>query len=145
MKKDLKKQARSQEEFLSPEIFRDMTISEIEIMAHKASLEIIKKIMEKEVEELCGKVFSHKGEVKFHRGGTESGSVYWQGQRVPIRRPRVRNSDGEVTLKTYTNLRKIENLNERVLELVSSGVSARRYDEIIEKLAEEAGLSKSSV
>lgn len=145
MKKNLKRQARSQEEFLSSELFRDMAISEIEIMARNASLALIKRIMEQEVEELCGKVFSHKGEAKFHRGGTECGSVYLQGQRVPIRRPRVRNSKGEVTLKTYTKLRKIENLNERVLELVSSGVSARKYDEIIEKLAEEAGLSKSSV
>jgi hypothetical protein len=73
--------------------------------------------MEQEVEELCGKVFSHKGEAKFHRGGTESGSVYLQGQRVKIRRPRVRNSDGEIILKTYSKLRKIENLNERVLDL----------------------------
>ncbi|HMV79330.1 MAG TPA: transposase [Leptospiraceae bacterium] len=51
----------------------------------------------------------------------------------------------EVKLKNYSRLRKSENLNDRVLELVSAGVSARKYEEIIEKLAEDAGPSKSSV
>jgi hypothetical protein len=77
-----------------------MAIKEIEVLARNANLAIIKSLMEKEVEELCGKYFSHKKENRFLRGGSESGSIYLQGQRIPIRRPRVRNHDGEVKLST---------------------------------------------
>jgi hypothetical protein len=43
MKKDLKNQESRQEEFLSSELFREMTIGEIENLARNASLTLIKK------------------------------------------------------------------------------------------------------
>lgn len=145
MKKNTKSEQSCQEEYLSAELFREAAVKEIEEYARCASLKLIRQIMEKEVENLCGRSFSHKNNEKFHRGGSEAGSVYLQGQRVPCRRPRVRNAEGEVTLGTYAKLRKIGNLDERVLQLMSSGVSTRKYEEVIEKLAEDSGLSKSSV
>jgi len=145
MKRNIKESQVSQEEILDVSMFRDLALKEIESVVRLASLDMIKRIMEEEVTHLCGESFSHKNGNKFHRGGSEKGSVYLSGQRIRISRPRVRSSEGEVKLKTYSKLRQIGNVSERVLQLLSSGVSTRKYEEVIEKLAKDSGLSKSSV
>jgi hypothetical protein len=55
--------------------------------------------MEAEVEALCGKRFSREAETS--RYGAQPGSIILGNQRVSIKRPRVRGTDGEVPLTTY--------------------------------------------
>jgi hypothetical protein len=43
-----------------------------------------------EVEALCGKAFSRKGSEGHRRGGSDPGSVILQGQRIAVKKPRLR-------------------------------------------------------
>ena len=110
-----------------------------------AALSMIQGLLLEEVETLCGKVFSRKEGGQLRRGGSDPGSVLLQGQRVAVKKPRVKKSGKEVELDTYAALQGYDMLQERVVKHMMSGVSTRDYDGLLEEISGGMGLKKSSV
>jgi putative transposase len=109
-----------------------------------AALELLYGMFQEEQERLCGKPFSRK-DGKYHRGGSDPGSVILQGQRVAVRKPRVKANGKEVTLDSYAALQDFDLLCDRVIKHMISGVSTRNYEPLLEEISGSAGLKKSSV
>jgi transposase-like protein len=88
------------------------------------------ELMEEEVQRLCGPRYRPLAAANCRRAGSEQGILYLEGEKRPIRRPRVRHRDAdgverEFQLGTYARVRKLDNIAEEVVGLVSEGVSAR--------------------
>ena len=54
---------------------------------------------------VCGKAHQRKHGELFHRGGSEKSFLVVEGAKYALRRPRVRNENGEVELETLKKLR----------------------------------------
>ena len=110
-----------------------------------AALAMVQGLLLEEVETLCGKAFSRKGGEGLRRGGSDPGSVILQGQRVGVKKPRVKKAGKEVELETYALLQGYDLLQERVVNHMMSGVSTRDYDGLLDEVSGGMGLKKSSV
>lgn len=117
----------------------------VECQMRHAALNMVHELFNEEVKQLCGSRFSRKGEGGYYRGGSDTSSVLVQGQRMKIKKPRVRKNDEEVLLETHSALRNYDVLCERVMKHMMSGVSTRDYDPLIDEVAGGLGLKKSSV
>jgi putative transposase len=110
-----------------------------------AALSLVQGLLMEDVEALCGKVFSRKGLEGHCRGGSDPGSVILQGQRIAVKKPRVKKAGKEVELQTYAALQGYDLLQERIVNHMVNGVSTRDYDELLEEVSGGLGLKKSSV
>jgi len=110
----------------------------------RAALEMGVSLLEEEVSALCGAAFSRKGEELCHRGGSEQTSIIVQGAKYRIKRPRVRDSQGEVELESLSKLKTQDLLDEKIHRAMLAGVSTRNYEKVIEGYSEKLGVSKSS-
>ena len=86
-------------------------------------------VIDESVTALAGPKFRHDPERRAVRHGTEAGSVVPGGRRVPIRRPRVRTSDGsaEVAVPAYELFSSTDLLGQMALERMLAKLSTRRY------------------
>jgi len=99
------------------------------------------QIMADEVESLCGKRYRPDPDCSFQRAGSETGSVYLDGEKETIRRPRVRHeNDGEVRLESYRAASSQAGLFEEIVGLVGEGISQRGLER-----ASKGKVSKSSI
>jgi putative transposase len=110
-----------------------------------AALKLMQGFFMEEVERLCGPKFSRKEDENCHRGGSDPGSVVLQGQRVYVKKPRIKKDGEEVELKSYSALQDYDLLCERVMKHMISGVSTRDYNGLLTELEGGLGLKKSSV
>jgi transposase-like protein len=110
-----------------------------------AALKMVKSLFDEEVERVCGRPFSHKGTELAHRAGSDPGSVLLNGQRVKIKKPRIKSKGVEVPLESYQALNDYDLLCERTMKFMLSGVSTRNYDPLLDELSGGLGLKKSSV
>jgi putative transposase len=102
--------------------------------------------LEKEVEELSGERYRRKsGRDNGRRHGSNPGSVRLGGRKVPIRVPRVRGEEGELTLRSYRKLHGGGDLDEELFRRVLYGISCRNYEQAAGDLPGSIGLSGSSV
>lgn len=84
------------------------------------------QMMAEEVEQLCGPPYRPDAGSEHRRAGSEKGSVYLDGEKEQIVRPRVRHcSEGEVKLETYRAASNQEGLFEQIVGLVGEGISQR--------------------
>ena len=67
----------------------------------RATLGLVMELYQQEVEELCGPRFSRKSEHGFYRGGSDPTTVLAGGQRIEVRKPRVRKGRRDVELHTH--------------------------------------------
>lgn len=111
----------------------------------KATLGLVLELYQQEVEELCGPSYSRKSDRGFYRGGSDPSSVLANGQRIEVRKPRVKKGEREVELQTHRALRDYDLLNDRVVNHMLKGVSSRDYDGLVEELEGGLGLKKSAV
>lgn len=116
----------------------------IGLQLRSAALGLIQDLFTEEVGRLCGAPFVRK-QGYCHRGGSEQGSVVVQGQRMSVKRPRVRNAAGEVHLESYDALQSFDLLCDKVTSRMLRGVSTRNYDPLLDELQNGLGLKKSSV
>ena len=81
--------------------------------------------LEAEVNSLCGKKHHPEKESPYYRAGSEKGSIYANGRKEEIVRPRVREKDGkEVQLSLYEAASSQENLFDTVVEGMAAGHSS---------------------
>jgi transposase-like protein len=99
---------------------------------------------EREVTGICGK--SHaRGDGLLSRWGTQAGSIYLAGQKVAIKKQRVRGADGERTLETYEQFQDPKLFNQQVFQEGVRRVTQRDYEKGLPKIAASFGMSKSKV
>ena len=76
----------------------------VESQMRGAALNLAYELMQQEVQRLCGAPFSRKVGEQYHRGGSDPGSIIFHGQRIGVKKPRVRRDGKSVELDTYTAL-----------------------------------------
>lgn len=105
------------------------------------------ELVEDEVQGLCGTRYHPADEAPCYRAGSAPSSVYIEGGREDLTRPRVRqrNSKGseEVLLKTWQLARDPEQWEQAMMRAVLCGVSTRKVSLLRE--SELKGESKSSL
>lgn len=98
-------------------------------------------ILEEERTRICGAPYE-RGEHEVRRAGSAPGELVLGGRKVKVKRPRARDSEGEVSLDSYQYFSKTDPLDERALEQMVIGVSTRKYRRSLEDLP--AGMSTRS-
>jgi putative transposase len=77
--------------------------------------------------------------------GSEDGFVQAGLIRVPIDRPRLRSSDGEISIPEYKKLQSKKEFNESVRRAVMGGLATRSFKRVGEALGNAKGLSKTQI
>ncbi|MQA28101.1 MAG: IS256 family transposase [Micromonosporaceae bacterium] len=115
-------------------------------LAVGAGLQVMVQLMEADVSAVCGPRGKHDPDRTATRHGTEAGSVTLGGRRVPVRRPRVRASEGagEVPVPAYELFNSTELLGKLAMEKMLGGLSTRRYPVGLEPVGEQVTASSSS-
>ena len=145
MKKSIRPESGHQTSFLAVSAAYTQTKDLVRAELKRATLELVSELYRQEVEEICGKPFSRKGEESFHRGGSDPSTVLVNGQRLSVRKPRVKSNGREVELHTHRALRESDVLSDRITDHMLKGVSSRNYDSLLEELEGGLGLKKSTV
>ncbi|MCP3911839.1 MAG: IS256 family transposase [Actinomycetia bacterium] len=102
--------------------------------------------MASEAEALCGGWNARDPERTHVRGGTAPTSVVMGGQKLPIRRPRVRSVEGdeEVPLETFGVFSQGDLLNRVVVERMLAGVATRSFERVADPIGTQARTRASS-
>ena len=144
MKNNLKEVQKNQDIKISMDDVLAMTAEMLQAKVRASATEYVIQLMNEEVEEVCGNLFSHKSKTKLaHRGGSEKGSVSINGNRVSITKPRIRKDNKEYPLKTYQALHSTENLSSLIYAMMLDGISTRCYGKNVLKYEKSLGVSKS--
>src|SRR5438309_12002087 len=107
---------------------------------------MIELLMEEEVRQLTGERSQPQAERTANRWGSEQGYCVVMGQKVPVKRPRVRSTDDrEVRLGSYEMFHRGEPLTETVWEKLMLGLSTRKYGQAVRQFTEAYGLEKSAI
>lgn len=115
-------------------------------LIRQAGLHLMRLVMEEEVNHLVGDRSRPAPERTANRWGWEQGYAVVMGQKVPVRRPRVRSTeDREIRLGSYEMFHRGEPLTETVWEKLMLGLSTRKYGAAVREFTEAYGLEKSAV
>ena len=115
-------------------------------LVRQAGLQLMDLLMQEEVRELVGERSQRRAERTANRWGSEQGYCVVMGQKVPVKRPRVRTTeDTEVRLGSYEMFHRGEPLTETVWEKLMLGLSTRKYGQAVRQFTEAYGLEKSAV
>ena len=115
-------------------------------LVRQAGLQLIQLLMEEEVKLLVGERSQSLPERTANRWGTERGYCVVMGQKVPVKRPRVRSTeDREIRLGSYEMFHRGEPLTETVWEKLMLGLTTRKYGAAVRQFTEAYGLEKSAV
>lgn len=110
-----------------------------------AGKRVLAAMMEADRETLCGPKGVPDENRSAVRGGTTASKVVLGGQRIAIKRPRVRAIDaGELELPTFAWAADADPLDRATMKAVAAGVSTRRYATTVEQLPSEEGASSTS-
>jgi len=105
----------------------------------------VQMLLEEEIEALAGPRYAHGDGAAGMRYGSNPGTVRLDGQRIPIRVPRVRSERGEIVLRSYQGLHGTGEVNDQLLRRVLYGISCRNYEAAATAIPGAIGLSSSSV
>lgn len=107
---------------------------------------LIETILTLSAEQVAGAKTPGKasGEVRWH--GRQRGRVRLADRQLEVERPRLRRKKGgEVSVPAYQTLRQSEETGAEMFEALLRGVSTRNYRQVIPRLADSVGVSKSAV
>ena len=133
--------------FLPIESIRRLLKENLLSLCTEVGLLTLNKLFENEVEGKVGKKYARNQNRTANRHGYEDTSVVLGGQKVSIKKPRMRSIDNkiEIPLDSLSIINK-DPLSESVLVKLLSGISCRKYDEVSEiKNVERRSTSKSSI
>jgi len=110
---------------------------------------MLELLMHAEAQQLCGKRYSRSDKRKNVRWGSEQGTAIIEGAKRPIERPRIRAlrnfNNAEVQLETYKAMNRADLIDGPLTATILSGVSARRFAQIVSRGLEAKGVKKSSI
>jgi putative transposase len=115
--------------------------------ATQMGLKVACVLLEDEVDQRCGSRYQRVPERTVTRYGHQRGVATIAGQKLPLRRPRVRftRQCGEAELDTYALLQSPDAMPQSVLKRLVRGVSCRDYEGVVDLAREGFGVRKSSV
>jgi transposase-like protein len=108
-------------------------------------LEMVYELFQDEVQQLSGEAYSRKDPQRCHRGGSEPTSIYLEGQKINLRRPRLRKRGREIVLNNYKALRNFDLMSQELLPLMIRGIATRDYADAVREIAEGTKLSRSTL
>ncbi len=110
---------------------------------------MLELLMHAEARERCGDWHSRSQQRDTVRWGSEKGTAIIDGVKRAVKRPRLRVkrclANAEVQLDTYKAMNRAELLDGPLVAAILSGVSARRYAQIVARGLEAKGIKKSAV
>lgn len=114
--------------------------------AVEVGVQVASCLLEDDVVKLCGAKSERVLNRANNRHGSQPGYVVLGGQKVAIRRPRVRSVEGrEVDLDVYEKLQAEGAMSASALAKMVRGVSCRDYEDVVETARAGFGVKKSSV
>lgn len=146
MKQNKSKPTKKQSDFrlMSPLASHSLIREALRQELHRVTLKMVHELFQEEIAALCGPRHGRNRDAEAVRGGSEQGSIRWDGKRVPVRRPRANDGDGEIALESYAALNDCDLFSEEVQQLLIRGISTRDFSDVTRKLEDDLPLSKSS-
>lgn len=115
-------------------------------LALSAFKQVAEEVMDHEVTALVGPKNQSNRERDKMRWGSERGYCVVGGQKIPLERPRVRNTrHKEVPLGSYEMMQRASLMEESVWQKMIHGLTTRRYSQVIEELEQAYGIKKSTI
>src|SRR5713226_3375609 len=115
-------------------------------LLRQAGLELMHLVMDDEVKSLAGERHQQHEGRRAHRWGKEDGYCVVDGQKVPIRRTRLRTADKrEQRLGSYELFQRSGPLQAGVWDKVMRGISTRNYGAVVKDVQSAYGIEKSAV
>ena len=118
----------------------------VDQVLHEIQIQALETVLELSAEQIAGARTPGKasGEIRWH--GKQRGKLKLADRQVQVKRPRLRHkTEGEVPIPAYQQLRHERGLQQQMLGALLRGVSTREYDQVLPKMAETVGVSRSSV
>ena len=111
-----------------------------------AGLELMHLVMDEEVKSLAGERHQQHEGRRAHRWGKEDGYCVVDGQKVPIKRTRLRSGDNrEQRLGSYELFQRSGPLQVGVWDKMMRGLSTRNYGAVVKDFQSAYGIEKSAV
>ena len=114
---------------------------------HGIGLEVMRAVMQLEMEEVVGAKGKHNPHRRYLCGGTNPGSVVINGAKVSCRIPRAKEVESgvEYELKSHNIFQQAGELITQAYNDLIRGVSTRRYAEGVEAFVKGYGVSAASI
>src|ERR1700681_84583 len=111
-----------------------------------AGLELMHLVMDEEVKSLAGERHQEHEQRRAHRWGKEDGYCVVDGQKVPIKRTRLRSGDNrEQRLGSYELFQRDGPVQQGVWDKMMRGLSTRNYGAVVKDFQSAYGIEKSAV
>ena len=122
-------------------------VESFESQLREAARRLVYGIFEEEVQALAGDLYGRGRDPKsgIYRAGSDPGTVLAAGQRLAVRKPRLKADGTEVPLNSYKAMKSMALLTPKIMSCMVRGVSTRDYGELLDEVAGGLGLSKSTV
>ena len=115
-------------------------------LMREAGLTLMKLIMDEEVRQLTGERYQPHPDRPVRRWGNEDGFCVVDGQKVPIRRTRLRTKENrEHRLGSYELFQRSAPLEQAVWDKMMRGLSTRNYGVVVKDFQHAYGIEKSAV
>jgi putative transposase len=115
-------------------------------LMRQTGLLLMMGVMEEEVRQIVGERYEQNADRKANRWGTEDGYCVIDGQKVPIKRTRVRDkANREVALGSYELFQRSNPIQAMVWDKMMRGLSTRNYGPVVKDFTEAYGVEKSAV
>jgi len=115
-------------------------------LLREAGLVLMNLVMEEEVRQLAGERHQQHPGRHAHRWGKEAGYCVVDGQKVPIRRTRLRNQENrEQRLGSYELFQRSAPLERKVWDTMIHGLSTRNCGAVVKEFQQAYGIEKSAV
>lgn len=122
------------------------TRTSIDELMYDAGRALVEQLLMVSAREVAGDKHPGRagGDVRWH--GSQRGQIVMDERKLQVERPRLRDKRGkEVSIPAYEQLRDEQRLMQRIYDIMVTGVSTRKYDEVLPEMAHTVGISKSSV
>jgi len=115
-------------------------------VVHEIGVKTLELILALSAEQVAGPHTPGKASGEIRHYGTQRGRVQLADRKVRVKRPRLRHKiQGEVAIPAYEALRKNQAVSQYMLGALMRGISTREYHEVLPKMAETVGVSRSAV
>jgi putative transposase len=115
-------------------------------LLRQAGLELMHLVMDEEVKSLAGERHQQHEGRRAHRWGKEDGYCVVDGQKVPIRRTRLRTAENrEQRLGSYELFQRSGPMQASVWDKMMRGLSTRNYGAVVKDFQDAYGIEKSAV
>ena len=119
--------------------YKDLRVS-VDRFCLLAGIEALAEMLAADAEAVCGPRHARTAERRGHRWGTTTSELAFQGARVKLERPRVREpGGGELSLPSFELMSDPELLHAWAMNLMVMNVSTRKYGRAVRLPADAGG------